>query len=416
MTLSWSPLPPPSSLNPAGMGLAMAVGRPLVGTTEAWQGRLVRSPPGPCPHGCHVPLQFRRFQEVTLIHLQAVARNYNLSYSIDARFQSLAQESQALALAVNQSQATVQGDLGHLKTWIRKTQRRSQKVDSRLLALGAALRERTQQLTRERKEQAAQREALSSLALDMRALQDTLGSLTGVVQSQGVRLDALKEWCPVACPGTTDPAQPGLPSQSSLELQGDRQVLRTSPEPLGPPRDFAGRLQGTREPPGPGSQRAWRPESLGESKYHGPAFPYPPPLSLSLTKALASVRSRSLSPVLCGENTGSCPTYPSPEERGHPGDRQSVGPQLVRPTLSLGMRGECTRGVLPGISTGHPTLGVGLTRAGRIPPMLQLSPHEPLQGPGSAGTPWGLCPPVEGRAFEKPVLISQVRAFRLKQY
>ncbi|CAK6444845.1 unnamed protein product [Pipistrellus nathusii] len=219
--------------------------------------------------------QFRRFQEVTLIHLQAVARNYNLSYSIDARFQSLAQESQALALAVNQSQATVQGDLGHLKTWIRKTQRRSQKVDSRLLALGAALRERTQQLTRERKEQAAQREALSSLALDMRALQDTLARLTGVVQSQGVRLDALKEWRPVACPGTTDPARPGLPSQSSLELQGDRQVLRTSPEPLGPPRDFAGRLQGTREPPGPGSQRAWRPESLGEICNVGPALVFP---------------------------------------------------------------------------------------------------------------------------------------------
>lgn len=269
---------------------------------------------------------------MTLTHLQAIASNYNLSYNIDARFQSLAQESQALALAVNQSQATVQGDLGHLKTWIRKTQRRSRKVDSRLLALGVALRERSQQLTRERKEQAAQREALSSLALDMRALQDTLARLTGVVQSQGARLDALKEWLPVACPGTAAPARPGLPSQSSLKLQGDRQVLRTSPEPLGPPRDFAGRLRGTREPPGPGSPWAWRPERLGESKYHGPAFPYPPPLSLSLTKELASVPSKSLPPVLCGEDTGSCPTYPIPEERGHPGDSQSVGPQQVRPT------------------------------------------------------------------------------------
>lgn len=223
---------------------------------------------------------------MTLTHLQAIASNYNLSYNIDARFQSLAQESQALALAVNQSQATVQGDLGHLKTWIRKTQRRSRKVDSRLLALGVALRERTQQLTQERKEQAAQREALSSLALDTRALQDMLAHLTHVVQSQGARLDALKELLPVACPGTTAPAQPGLPSRSSLKLQEGRQVLRTSPEPLAPPRDFAGHLQGTREPPGPGSQWARRPERLGESKYPGPAFPYPPPLSLSLTKGL----------------------------------------------------------------------------------------------------------------------------------
>ncbi|XP_005866612.1 PREDICTED: pentraxin-4 [Myotis brandtii] len=219
--------------------------------------------------------QFRRFQEVTLTHLQAIASNYNLSYNIDARFQSLAQESQALALAVNQSQATVQGDLGHLKTWIRKTQRRSRKVDSRLLALGVALRERSQQLTQERKEQAAQREALSSLALDMRALQDTLARLTHVVQSQGARLDALKEWLPVACPGTTAPARPALPSQSSPKLQEGRQVLRTLPEPLDLPRDFAGHLQGTREPPGPDSQWARRPERLGEVCNVGPALVFP---------------------------------------------------------------------------------------------------------------------------------------------
>lgn len=224
---------------------------------------------------------------MTLTHLQAIASNYNLSYNIDTRFQSLAQESQALALAVNQSQATVQGDLGHLKTWIRKTQRRSRKVDSRLLALGVALRERSQQLTQERKEQAAQREALSSLALDMRALQDTLARLTHVVQSQGARLDALKEWLPVACPGTTPPARPALPSQSSPKLQEGRQVLRTWPEPLDLPRDFAGHLQGTQEPPGPGSQWARRPERLGEGKSHGPAFPYPSPLSLSLRSQAA---------------------------------------------------------------------------------------------------------------------------------
>nr|KAF6490743.1 pentraxin 4 [Molossus molossus] len=71
--------------------------------------------------------QFQRFQEVTLTHLQAIASNYNLSYNIDARFQSLAQESQSLVLAVNQSQTTVQGDLDHIKTWMRKTQRRSRK-------------------------------------------------------------------------------------------------------------------------------------------------------------------------------------------------------------------------------------------------------------------------------------------------
>lgn len=231
------------------------------------------------PNAAVCPLQFQRFQEVTLTHLQAIASNYNLSYNIDARFQSLAQESQSLALVVNQSQATVQGDLDHIKTWMRKIQRRSRKVDSRLLALGYTLRERSQQHSRERKEREAQREALSGLALDVRALQDTLARLTHVVQSQGARLAALNGWLQVACPGTTAsawaPAQPGLPSPSSLKLQGGRQVFRASPEPMDPLQDFPGHLQGTREPPGPDSQWAWPPERLGQSKYHGHALPLP---------------------------------------------------------------------------------------------------------------------------------------------
>ncbi|KAI5228861.1 Pentraxin-4 [Manis pentadactyla] len=116
--------------------------------------------------------QFRRFQEVTLTDLQGVVSNYNLSHSIDTRFPGLAPETQATALAVNQSLATVQDHLGHLKTWMRKTQCRSQKVDSRLLALGTALSERQTQCSRDRKEQAAQRDTLSQLALGVRALQD----------------------------------------------------------------------------------------------------------------------------------------------------------------------------------------------------------------------------------------------------
>ncbi|XP_024409230.2 pentraxin-4 [Desmodus rotundus] len=223
--------------------------------------------------------QFRRFQEATLTHLQAIASNYNLSYNIDARFQNLAQESQALALEVNQSHAAVQSDLGHLKTWMRKTQRRSRKVDSRLLALGYALRERSQQHTQERKEQEAQREALSGLALDVRALQDTLTHLTHLAQSQGTRLAALEGWLQVACPGTTAPvwapAQPRLPSPGSLKLQGVRQALSASPEPRDPPQDFAGHLQGTQEPPGEGSQWPWPPETQAEICNVGPALIFP---------------------------------------------------------------------------------------------------------------------------------------------
>nr|XP_008530684.1 PREDICTED: pentraxin-4 [Equus przewalskii] len=227
--------------------------------------------------------QFRRFQEVTLTHLQRIASNYNLSYNIDARFQSLAQESQAVALAVNQSQATVQGDLGHLKTWMRKTQRRSRKVDSRLLALGAALSEGSKQRSRERKEQEAQRAALSSLALDVQALRDMLARLTPLVQSQGARLAALEGQLQVTDLGTTAPgptparlpAQPGSPSPSSPKPQWGRQALRASPEPRDPPQDFSGHLPGMREPPGPGSRRAWPPERPGEICNVGPVLIFP---------------------------------------------------------------------------------------------------------------------------------------------
>uniref|UniRef100_A0A8B9YXQ8 Pentraxin 4 n=1 Tax=Bos mutus grunniens TaxID=30521 RepID=A0A8B9YXQ8_BOSMU len=71
--------------------------------------------------------QFRRFQEVTLTHLQGIASHYNLSFDIEARFQSLAHESRAVALALNQSQVAVQDKLGHLRTWVRRTQRRGRK-------------------------------------------------------------------------------------------------------------------------------------------------------------------------------------------------------------------------------------------------------------------------------------------------
>uniref|UniRef100_A0A3B2W4D6 Pentraxin 4 n=1 Tax=Mus musculus TaxID=10090 RepID=A0A3B2W4D6_MOUSE len=75
--------------------------------------------------------QFQRFQQVTLTHLQNIANNYNVYHNMDVRFQSLVEQSQAVALAMNQSQAAIQGDVAHLKTWYRKSQRRSQKFATR---------------------------------------------------------------------------------------------------------------------------------------------------------------------------------------------------------------------------------------------------------------------------------------------
>uniref|UniRef100_A0A2K5NK29 Pentraxin 4 n=1 Tax=Cercocebus atys TaxID=9531 RepID=A0A2K5NK29_CERAT len=232
--------------------------------------------------------QFRRFQAVTLTHLQSVASNYNVSYNVDVRFRSLAEESQAVAQAVNQSQAVVQGELVQLKAWVRKLQRRSRKIDMRLRALDLALGERSQQQAQERKAHEAQGDAL----------QDSLARLEGLVHSQGARLAALEGWLPVAHPGITAlgpalvpaPTQPGLLGPSSLKLQRDRQELQAASEHRGPRQDSSAPRQGTQEPPGSGSHRvlsgtatapkdpprqAWSPRGPGEICGVGPTLVFP---------------------------------------------------------------------------------------------------------------------------------------------
>lgn len=335
---------------------------------------------------------------MTLTHLRVLARNYNLSYGIDAQFQSLARETQAVALAVNQSQAAMQGDLSHLKTWMQKTQRRSWKVESRLLALGAALSERGKQRTQEGKEPQVQRGALSGLAPDLRALQDTLARLTHLVQGQGARLAALEGRLQVACPGTVapgltparPPTPPGLPSPSSPTLQRGRQVLRPSPETGDPPQDSASGLQGTRALPGPGSQRAWPPERPGESKYHGLPLLRRPRLSPLPPPQASGPLWTAFSPELCGEDTGFTALCTPRRKGGCAGDGLSSGPPAPW--------GGCaqTSGAAGGGRHSH--LVTPLIRAGgiigRVPshrphesPVLALDSDGVLAGKRGAGSP-----------------------------
>ncbi|XP_062956182.1 pentraxin-4 isoform X1 [Cynocephalus volans] len=247
--------------------------------------------------------QFQSFQEVALTHLQGIASNYNLSYNMDVWFRSLEEDSRAMALAITQSQATVQRDLAHLKTWMRKIQHRSRKVDMMLQALDLALSEEGTRQAWERKEQKAERDAISGLVLAMRALQDMLAHLMVLVHRQGARLDALDGPLQAGCSGWANsgttapgpppaltPAQPESPRPSYLKLQRDWQVLRASPEHRNPPQDFAACLQGTWEPPAPGShwapggaaaalreppQQEQLPQRLGEICSVGPVLVFP---------------------------------------------------------------------------------------------------------------------------------------------
>lgn len=139
---------------------------------------------------------------MTLTHLQDIASNYNVYYNMDARFQGLVEQSQAIALAMNQSQAAIQGDVAQLKTWFRKSQRRSRKMDARLQALDLSLNTKNRQWVEEEKEQKAQREATASLAVSFRALQDALASLTQQVHSQDARLAVLEGQIQRSSPST----------------------------------------------------------------------------------------------------------------------------------------------------------------------------------------------------------------------
>ncbi|NWZ18441.1 PTX4 protein, partial [Asarcornis scutulata] len=77
------------------------------------------------------PLQFRRFQEVTLSHLQSIARNYNISYNIDRRFQVLAEQAEAADAA----RAVLGAELARLAAAGRRLHRRVKRLEGTVGAL-----------------------------------------------------------------------------------------------------------------------------------------------------------------------------------------------------------------------------------------------------------------------------------------
>ncbi|XP_042554412.1 pentraxin-4 isoform X1 [Dipodomys spectabilis] len=230
--------------------------------------------------------QFWRFQEVTLTHLQSIASNYNVSYNIDARFQSLEEDSQATALAVNRSQAIVWGNLAHLKSWVRKSQRRSRKVDTQLQALHLTLSAQGRQRAQEADEQKARQEALAGLARDVQAMQATLARLMRQIHSQGARLAILEgrlqtdHHSPSVPPLTLalTPSRPAKPGPGSLQLQRGRQTpgasaLQNHPEDTSalPDPSVHRSLVRPQDP----SQLARAPQGQGHICNVGPVFIFP---------------------------------------------------------------------------------------------------------------------------------------------
>ncbi|XP_052053150.1 pentraxin-4 isoform X2 [Apodemus sylvaticus] len=187
--------------------------------------------------------------------------------------QSLVEQSQAVALAMNQSQAAIQGDVAQLKTRFRKSQRRSRKMDSRLQAVDLSLSTKSRQWVEKEKEQKAQREALASLALSFRTLQDALVGLTQQVHSQDARLATLEGQTQRASPGTAalglttapTPTQLAQQDPGSLQLWRDRLASASSPQHRSSPQDVTVHVQEMQTFQAPSSHQAAPPRA-----YRGP--------------------------------------------------------------------------------------------------------------------------------------------------
>uniref|UniRef100_A0A7M4FSM5 Pentraxin 4 n=1 Tax=Crocodylus porosus TaxID=8502 RepID=A0A7M4FSM5_CROPO len=137
---------------------------------------------------CLGVLQFRRFQEVTLMRLQGIAGNYNISYNIDTRFQHLAKQYSGMVSALNESHTALQGDLDHLKIWMKKLQKKTRKLDLKISSLEESVSKQSQQRTGEKQQQ----EAISSLHASSSSLQKELVNLQEASQSQATKLGALE--------------------------------------------------------------------------------------------------------------------------------------------------------------------------------------------------------------------------------
>ncbi|XP_015265419.1 PREDICTED: pentraxin-4 isoform X2 [Gekko japonicus] len=148
--------------------------------------------------------KFRRFQEVTLVRLQEIAANYNVSYNVDASFRRLESKHEALESAANVTHGALHEELRDLKSGAKKLQNKTRKAALRVQALEDAWQERERQGAAEREAQDA---LLSNLTRelarrreDTRALQASQGSQRKVLESlqdalknQGAKLAELEQ-------------------------------------------------------------------------------------------------------------------------------------------------------------------------------------------------------------------------------
>nr|XP_033770163.1 pentraxin-4 [Geotrypetes seraphini] len=147
--------------------------------------------------------QFRRFQDITLQRLQKIAENYNVSYNIDSRFNSLTEQLKDLTLTINMSNTAAENELSSLKTWLKKLQKNNKKLELRISSIGDALVEEKKS-TQDKKEQSSimsnltqelssQMSGIETLKNSGKALQREMQEVKTLTQSQAAKLAYLEE-------------------------------------------------------------------------------------------------------------------------------------------------------------------------------------------------------------------------------
>ncbi|XP_073689290.1 pentraxin-4 [Garra rufa] len=111
---------------------------------------------------------------MTFTHLQSIAENYNISNSIDSRFQVLSRQFERISRELRAFKETTEHSLNSLKSWTRSLQKKTKRLDSSLANMTRALRENNHLNLRQIQKQ---RTVLSDLSHKIQKQQSHIGSL-----------------------------------------------------------------------------------------------------------------------------------------------------------------------------------------------------------------------------------------------
>ncbi|XP_041062852.1 pentraxin-4 [Carcharodon carcharias] len=148
--------------------------------------------------------QFRRFQELSLTRLQIISENFNISSNVATRLQSLTEQHNNITATMYRFRTTAENDIGSLKSWMKKLQKKIKKMDLKMSTLEKILSERSKQMSKDKKEQNSivsnlttaiegQRDEIRSLAAGRNKLQKEMESIRDEVKGQGVKITSFEE-------------------------------------------------------------------------------------------------------------------------------------------------------------------------------------------------------------------------------